>query len=177
MKRPLTSRMTGMRLSVNERLPPLPEQLWNPPSPESVGQQEFLQSECETDHSSPFNINVKNVWSFTFTPLHASIAWCFIRKSKHLTLKLGLCVRLLSCSAYSSILEMVRVRSSETLGPPPDYTTPRNFIFVCLFPRQQIHIYHFKRISFLFPRRKRKTKSYHVPPNRLFLACFLIFKK
>lgn len=122
------SRMTGMRFSVNERLSPLPDHLWNPPNLASAGHQEFLQSECEPDNSSPFNINVKNVLSFTSTPLHAWLAWCFIRKAKIYPLKVGFRVRLLTAFMLGLHLDPEDGDSTflQNVGmPPPDYTAPR----------------------------------------------------
>jgi hypothetical protein len=33
---------------------------------------------CDTDHSSPSNAEVKNVWSYTSTSLYISVAWCLM---------------------------------------------------------------------------------------------------
>jgi hypothetical protein len=121
------SRMTGIRFSVNVRLSPLPGHPWNPPNLASAGHQEFLQSECEPDHASPFNINVENIFSFTSTPLHASLAGASYGR-RNFTLQKWDFVwgyLLLSCSAYTSILNMAKVHSSKT-SVCPHQTTRRH---------------------------------------------------
>jgi hypothetical protein len=37
---------------------------------------------CVADHSPPSSAEVKNEWSYNFTPQYAFIAWCSIKKSK-----------------------------------------------------------------------------------------------
>jgi hypothetical protein len=35
---------------------------------------------CEADHSPPSSAEVKNVWSYTFIPQYAFMAWCLIKQ-------------------------------------------------------------------------------------------------
>jgi len=34
---------------------------------------------CEADHSPPSNAEVKNAWSYTYTPQYAFKAWCSVK--------------------------------------------------------------------------------------------------
>jgi hypothetical protein len=43
---------------------------------------------CEADHSPPSSAEVKNAWSYNFTPQYAFMAWYPIKKSTGTTLPL-----------------------------------------------------------------------------------------
>jgi hypothetical protein len=38
----------------------------------------------EADHSLPYSAEVKNAWSYTYTPPYAIMAWCLIKQMIHL---------------------------------------------------------------------------------------------
>jgi hypothetical protein len=41
--------------------------------------------EREADHSPPSSTEIKNVWSYTFTPEYAFMAWCLVKHKDSFT--------------------------------------------------------------------------------------------
>jgi hypothetical protein len=39
----------------------------------------------EADHSLPSSAEVKNAWSYTFTPSYVFMAWCFVKQKNNFT--------------------------------------------------------------------------------------------
>jgi hypothetical protein len=39
----------------------------------------------EADHSSPSSADVKNAWSYTFTPQYVFMAWCLVKHGDNFT--------------------------------------------------------------------------------------------
>jgi hypothetical protein len=43
------------------------------------------QPEREADHSSPYSAEVKNAWSYTYTPQYAFMVWCLVKHRDNCT--------------------------------------------------------------------------------------------
>jgi hypothetical protein len=50
-----------------------------------MGTRRVMRPGREADHSSPTSSEVKNVWSYTFTPSNVFMAWCLVKSRNNFT--------------------------------------------------------------------------------------------